>query len=95
MEKQGFVDVSEAVLISDLLYYAWNKLKCLSLEDVVAICDQFYTDDNYVFNEKKKLFDAIGESCSSRKKEDKRARNIEDICLARVCQYATVWTNAS
>ena len=68
------------MLISDLLYYVFNKLKSQPVKDVVATCHRFYTDDNYVFCEKKKLYDAVGEICSSRKKEEKRMKNIEDIC---------------
>ena len=75
-----YVEASDSVLISDLLYYAWNKLKCLPMKDVASICNQFYTDDDYVFGQKKKLYDAVGIACTSRKKEEKRLRNIEDIC---------------
>ena len=82
MEEKGFVDVSDTVLISDLLYYVSNKLKCLPVKDVASICQHYYTDDNYVFEQKKKLFVAIGRDCSGRKKEDKRLKNINDICTA-------------
>ena len=49
-----YVETSDSVLISDLLYYVWNKLKCLPTKDVASICHQFYTDDNYVFEQKAK-----------------------------------------
>ena len=80
MEEKGFVDASDSVLISDLLYYVSNKLKCLPVKEVATICHQFYTDDSYVFEQKKKLYVAIRRDCSGRKKEDKRLKNINDIC---------------
>ena len=79
MNKKGFVESTDTVIISDLLYYAWNKLKSLPLNDVIATCNQFYADETYVFNEKKRLYDAIGESFSGRN-QAKRQKNIEDIC---------------
>ena len=68
MERNCFVEATDTVLISDILYFAWNKLKCLPQKDVAAICHSFYTDENYVFDQKKKFYDAVGESCTSRKK---------------------------
>ena len=79
MNKKGFVESTDTVIISDLLYYAWNKLKSLPLNDVVATCNQFYMDETYVFDEKKRLYNAIGESFSGRN-QSKRQKNIEDIC---------------
>ena len=75
-----YVEKDDSVIISDLLYYIWNKLKSTSAKDVVSICHQYYTDDNYVFEEKKKLCEAVNIYCGARKKEDKRLKNLEDIC---------------
>ena len=76
-----FVDVSESVLISDLLYFAWNKLKSTPTSVVASLCHTFYTDDDYVYNEKLKLYKSLGlEYCPARRSDSKRLNNIEDIC---------------
>ena len=79
--KSEFVESSDSVLISDLLYFAWNKLKSTPLTTIVSICLQFYTDDEYVFEEKKKFYESIDESkqCASRRSDTKRQKNLEDI----------------
>ena len=75
-----YVDVSDAVIASDILYYISNKLHNTPVKTVVTTCHNFYTDETYVFNEKKKLCDATNEMCSARRNENKRYCNIEDIC---------------
>ena len=62
------------------VYYIWNKLKSTHVKTVVSICHQFYTDDDYVHGEKKKLFVAIGDTCNPRRSNDKRLKTLEDIC---------------
>ena len=79
-DKQLFVESSDSVIISDLLYFIWNKLQSSPATTVVTICHQFYTDEEYVFDEKQKLFNAINEHCNARRTEDKRQKNLEDIC---------------
>ena len=75
-----YVDVSDAVIISDLLYYISNKLHNTPVRTVITTCHNFYTDEDYVFNEKKKLCDATSEVCMARRNDNKRLSNIEDIC---------------
>ena len=75
-----YVDVSDTVIISDLLYYISNKLHNTPVKRVVTTCHNFYTDEDYVFNEKKKLCDATSELCHGRSSENKRLNNIKDIC---------------
>ena len=57
-----------------------DKLHSTPVKTVVTTCHNFYTDDEYVFNEKKKLCDATNEVCTARRSENKRFINIEDIC---------------
>ena len=75
--KPEFVEASDSLLVSYLLYFAWNKLKSMPLCTVVSICHQFYTDNEYVFDEKKKFYGSIGESklCAARR-PDINARKI-------------------
>ena len=79
-ESSLYVDTSESVIISDLLYFVTNKLRSTPLRTVVTTAHTFYSDDEYVFNEKKKLCDATSEQCTARRNDEKRMKNIEDIC---------------
>ena len=80
-DKNHFVEVTDNVIILDLLYFIFNKLKTTPVKNVVAICHSFYADNDYVFGEKKNLCEAIGgEYCSDRRSDDKRVKNLEDIC---------------
>ena len=81
MEKQkDLVQISDSVLISDFLYFVRNKLKSTPVKTVVSICNTFYTDDEYIYEEKKKLCVITDEYCNSRRTEDKCLKNIEDVC---------------
>ena len=80
----NYVVAADTVIISDILYYISNKLHNTPLKTVVTTCHSFYTDDDYVFNEKKKFCDATDELCSGRRCENKRFKNIEDICAILV-----------
>ena len=79
-KEKLFVKLSDGILISDLLYFVHNKLKSTAAKIVATTCHQFYTDDDYVYGEKKKLCDATDEFCNQRRTDDKRLKNIEDIC---------------
>ena len=79
-ESAPYVVASDTIIISDLLYFVTNKLHTTPFKTVVTVCHTFYTDDDYVFNEKKKLCDATNEHCSARRNDEKRLSNIEDIC---------------
>ena len=78
--NKDFVVISESIIISDLLYFIRNKLKSTPTKSVASICHQFYADDDYVFAEKKKLCEATDENCTSRRSDEKRMKNIEDVC---------------
>ena len=75
----SYVDTSECVIISDLLYYVGNKIGSTAVKNIVTAATNFYTDEEYVFNEKKKLCKATEEECKTRRTENKRQVNIEDI----------------
>ena len=75
-----YVETSDNIIISDLLYYVSNKIRSTPVNTVITTCHNFYTDDDYVFSEKKKLCDATNEPCIARRNDKKRQSNIEDIC---------------
>ena len=75
-----YIAVADKVIASDLLYYISNKIHSTPVKDVVATCLKFYTDNEFVFGEKKKLCDATNEPCPGRRNENKRQNNLEDIC---------------
>ena len=75
-----YVDTSERVIISDLLYYIGNKIGSTPVKSIVTTVNNFYTDEDYVFNEKKKLCKVTNEECKTRRTDNKRQINIEDIC---------------
>ena len=78
-ETVKYVDASECVIISDILYYISNKLGNTAVKNIISTCNKFYTDDEYVFTEKKKLCVATAEHCKERRSETKRVANLEDI----------------
>ena len=75
-----YVDTSECVIISDLLYFISNKIGSTPVKNIVTTAHNFYTNEDYVFNEKKILCSATNEPCTARRTENKRQSNIEDIC---------------
>jgi hypothetical protein len=77
--KTVFVKEDDKVILSDLLYFIYNKTKSTPVKDVMTACLEFYNDDDYVFEEKQKLCDATGEKCIQRRMEGKRLANLEDI----------------
>ena len=79
-KEKHFVNRSEEIIVSDILYFIRNKLKSTAVRIIATTCHQFYSDDEYVFSEKKKLCEATDEYCNQRRTEDKRLKNIEDIC---------------
>ena len=49
-----YVNKSQKVIISDLLFYIWNRLKSDPKDDIVDACVSFYANkDDYVRQEKK------------------------------------------
>ena len=78
--NKGYVELSDSVIISDLLYFISNKIKTTAIKNVVNICHSFYADNDFVFNEKKKLCDVSGDNLVNRRGDDRRLKNLEDIC---------------
>ena len=66
----NYVDTSECVIISDLLFYIANKIKSTNVKSIITTAHNFYTDDDYVFNEKKKLCKLTNEECKTRRTEN-------------------------
>ena len=78
--NKGYVELSDCMIISDLLYFISNKIKTTPIKNVVSICHTFYADHDFVFNEKKKLCDVTGDNLVNRRGDDRRLKNLEDIC---------------
>ena len=77
-----YVNKSQKVIISDLLFYIWNRLKSDPKDDIVDACVSFYANkDDYVRQEKEKFFASISETCTQRRgeKEEKTRKDIDDI----------------
>ena len=66
-----YVDTSQKIIVSDLLYFVSNKIRNTPVKDIVTSCYNFYADDDYVFNEKKLFCDATGELCTARRNDKK------------------------
>ena len=55
-DNSMYVNKSQKVIISDLLFYIWNRLKSDPKDDIVDACVSFYANkDDYVRQEKKIL----------------------------------------
>ena len=53
--NRGFVEYMDSVIVSDLLYFVYNKLKTTQVKNIVTTCHNFYTDNNFVFGEKNNI----------------------------------------
>ena len=81
-DNSMYVNKSQKVIISDLLFYIWNRLKSDPKDDIVDACVSFYANkDDYVRQEKEKFFASISETCTQRRgeKEEKTRKDIDDI----------------
>ena len=78
MEKKPFINEADKIVLSDLLYFMQNKLQSMTADDLIAICNKFYQDD-YVWQEKEKYFDAIGKKPIKPRSGDKKVRDLQDI----------------
>ena len=81
-DNSMYVNKSQKVIISDLLFYIWNRLKSDPKDDIVHACVSFYANkDDYVRQEKEKFFASISETCTQRRgeKEEKTRKDIDDI----------------
>ena len=55
-----------------------NKINCISNDDLVKICDGFYSDDE-ISREKERFFDAIEKKPQIRRGQDKKSKDLNDI----------------
>ena len=79
-DSAHYVAVADKVIASDLLYYISNEVHNTPIATVVTTCHNFYTNNDYVFNQRKQLCDATNEICHAHCNDNKRLNNIEDIC---------------
>ena len=62
-DNSMYVNKSQKVIISDLLFYIWNRLMSDPKDDIVDACVSFYANkDDYVRQEKEKFFASISET---------------------------------
>ena len=74
-----FVKETDKVIISELLFYIQNRVKCISKDILVVLCSKSFTPDE-IKQEKTKFFDAINVRTTERKKgPEQLSRNLHDI----------------
>ena len=74
-DSAHYVAVADKVIASDLLYYISNKVHNTPIATIVTTCHNFYTDNDYVFNQKKQLCDATNEICHARRNDNNLNNN--------------------
>lgn len=74
-----FIQQRDKVILSDMLYFIYNKLQTTPHDNVISICDNFYNDADEVFMDKQKLFTAMNEKCIARRGSDRKTKDLEDI----------------
>ena len=79
MEKnQLYVTACKKIIISDLLFYLQNKVHQIANDDIVKICANIY-DEAYVWEEKTKFFEAIGQRPIKSRSNDKKVKDLNDL----------------
>ena len=74
-----FVKESDKIIISELLFYIQNRIKCISKDILVVLCAKTFSADE-IKQEKTKLFDSINVRTTERKKgPEQLSRNLHDI----------------
>ena len=78
-----YVNKSQKVIISDLLFYIWNRLKSDPKDDIVDACVSFYANkDDYVRQEIEKFFACISKTCTQcRGEKEKKTRKDIDVII--------------
>jgi hypothetical protein len=77
-EFSGYVIVDQNLIIFDLLYFLSNKLNRETQEDIIQACLNFAPySESLIYNEKLKLFQAIGKKCKDRR-SDKQSKDLEN-----------------
>ena len=79
MENEGiFVNSKDKVLLSDMLFYIYNGFLNQPRNIIIESCVKFY-DENTIWEEKNRFFEAIGKKAIQRRSNDRTSKNIEDI----------------
>ena len=55
-----------------------NKLHVISHDDIIRICNNFY-EEEYIWQEKKKFFDAINKKAIRGRSADKKSKDLNDL----------------
>ena len=55
-DNSMYVNKSQKVIISDLLFYIWNRLKSDPKDDIVDACVSFYANKDDYMRQEKKIF---------------------------------------
>lgn len=77
------------VIVSDLLYFLYNKFNRDPRDNVISTCLKFAPySELVIFDEKTKFFSAIGGKCIDRR-TDKKSKDLEDILTAMSQRDAT------
>ena len=74
-----FVSSRDKVILSDLLFYVYNAFHTTPKQIIIDSCVNFY-DEDAIWNEKSRLFDAIGKKATLRRTNAKH-KNVEDILV--------------
>ena len=74
-----FVKESDKIIVSELLFYIQNRVKCISKDILILLCAKSFSADE-IKQEKTKFFDSINVRTTERKKgPEQLSRNLHDI----------------
>ena len=74
-----FVKESDKVIVSELLFYIQNRIKCISKDILIVLCAKSFSADE-IKQEKTRFFDSINVRTTERKKgPEQLSRNLPDI----------------
>ena len=76
--ESAFVQSKDKVILSDLLFYVYNGFLNHPKSVVVETCAAFY-DEDAIWKEKTRFYDAIGKKATPRRSSDRKNKNVEDI----------------
>ena len=79
-DSEPFVRAQDKVVMSELLFFMWNKMHTHDANHIVRICDAFY-DEKSILEEKTKFSLAIKKKLSSRRPPDKKTKDLDDILI--------------
>ena len=76
--SQLYVNATQRIILSDLLFFMQNKVHQIANDDIVQICANFY-DEDYIWEEKIKFFEAIGQRPIKSRSNDKKVKDLNDL----------------